>query len=398
MSQNPYIFTQLMSYIDRDYFEMLVSRHKGNFYVKRFTCWNQLMAMLWAQLTNRTSLRDIECSLRGHRDKIYRLGMGTNISRNTLANANAKRNVAIFRDLAQRMMEKASRISARIPELDEIRTMFRISGFFAADSTTVTFDLKRHPWSTPQSGKGGIKLHTLFDLLRQVPAVSLITGHEEKDQTFMDDYPISEGNVYIFDKAYVKCKSLYRIQRQDAWFVVRPKENMKYQVTSEYPTDDDNKVMGDKIIVFTSRWASRAYPIPLRLIEYYSPEKNEVLKFITNNLELPALLIALLYKHRWDIEEWHRWIKQHLRIVKFYGTSPNAIMIQVYVAVIAYCILALAADNHKFKDSLYEFSRLLSTALTEKKPMSDIIRLYENSYIPEEQSRLKEPSLFDCTI
>ena len=395
MSQIPYIFTQLTSFIDRDYFELLVKRYKGNAYVKSHTCWNHLSTMLWAQLTSRSSLRDIECSLRAHRDKFYRLGIGRNVSRNTMANANAHRDVAIFRELAQRMMERASRIPVRNAELEEIGREFRVNGFFAADSTTITMNLGQFPWSTPQDGQAGVKVHTLFDLLRQVPTMSLITGHEERDQTFMDDYPICKGCIYIFDKAYVKTQSLHRINMLGAWFIVRIKENMKYEVTEEKALVEDKRVMGDKRIAFTSRWSKQYYPEVLRLVQYYSPEKNELLEFITNNMDLPPLHIALLYKYRWDIEVWHKWVKQHLHIVSFYGTSANAVMIQIYVAVTAFCILALAASAHHFEDSLYEFSRLLSTALTEKKWLGDLILQYNSDGSPNDGEGIKEPSLFD---
>ena len=395
MSQIPYIFTQLTSFIDRDYFEMLVKRYKGNAYVKSYTCWNHLSTMLWAQLTSRSSLRDIECSLRGHKEKLYRMGMGKHISRNTIANANACRDVAIFRELAQRMMSKASSVGFRNAELDGIGRNFRVNGFFAADSTTITMSLDRFHWSTPQNGQAGVKLHTMFDLLRQVPAMSLITGHEERDQTFMDDYPIYGGNIYLFDKAYVKARSLYRIEQLGAWFVVRIKDNMKYVVLEERLQDEDRRVMGDKRIAFTSRGARQGYPVPLRLVQYYSPEKNCLLEFITNNMELPPLLVALLYRYRWDIEIWHKWVKQHLHIVSFYGTSANAVMIQIYVAVISYCVLALVADSFHAEGSLYEFSRLLSTALTEKKWLADLVLQYKQEESSETETESKEPSLFD---
>lgn len=395
MSQIPYIFTQLTTYVDRDYFEMLVKRFKGNLYVKNYTCWNHLSAMIWAQLTSRFSLRDIECSLRGHRDKLYRMGMGSNISRNTIANANAKRDVAIFRELAQRMMERASRIPVRNAELEEIGREFRVKGFFAADSTTVTMNLSQFSWSTPQDGLAGVKIHTLFDLLRQVPSMSLVTGHEERDQTFMDDYPISKGCLYTFDKSYVKTKSLHRIRELEAWFIVRIKKNMKYEVLEDNAPGEDSRVMGDKRIVFTSNWARRYYPDELRLVQYYSSEKNELLEFITNCMSLPPLLVALLYKYRWDIEVWHKWVKQHLHIQSFYGTSANAVMIQIYVAVTTFCVLALTASACHFEGSLYEFSRLLSTTLTEKKWLGDLILQYKKDGSPDNGEPSNEPSLFD---
>lgn len=395
MRQTPYIFKQLTSFLDRDYFEMLVKRYNGNAYIKYYSCWNHLSTMLWAQFTSRSSLRDIEYSLRGHREKLYRMGIGTNVSRNTIAHANAHRDVAIFRELAQRMMEKASCIPVRNCELDEIGRGFRINGFFAADSTTITMNLSRHPWSVPQDGKAGVKLHSLFDLMRQVPVMSLITSHEERDQTFMDDYPVQKGCLYVFDKAYVKTQSLQRINKLGAWFVVRIKDNMKYEVLQEKGLCKDKRVMGDKTIRFTSRWARQYYPDTLRLAQYYSPEKNALLEFMTNNTELPLLHVAMLYKYRWDIETWHKWVKQHLHIVSFYGTSANAVMIQIYVAVTAFCVLALAASAHHFEGSLFEFSRMLSTSLTEKKRLGDLISQYQKGNTANEIEQAGEPSLFD---
>ena len=367
MSQIPYVFNQLSRFIDRDYFENLVARYHGNQYVKEFSCWNHLLVMIWAQLTSRRSLRDIEVSLRAHGDKLYRMGIGKHISRNNISHANTKREVAIYRELAQRMMQKATCIRFRDPQLEELSCLFSISGFFAIDSSSIKFDLNRYPWSVPQQGVGGIKLHTMYDLLREVPKMCLITGHEERDQTFMEDYPYEKESLYIIDKAYMKTRGLFAIEKAKAFFIVPIKRNVKYLVLKD-DTEHSNpiEVIADRTIEFTSRWAKAGYPKKLRIVTYYVEKKGKAMQFLTNNFKLPAEKVALLYKYRWNIEVFFKWIKQHLRINSFYGTSANAIMIQIYTAFIAYCILALAADAISYKGSLYDFANMISVSLTEK--------------------------------
>ena len=394
MSQIPYVFNQLSRFIDRDYFENLVARYHGNQYVKEFSCWNHLLVMIWAQLTSRRSLRDIEVSLRAHGDKLYRMGIGKHISRNNISHANTKREVAIYRELAQRMMQKATCIRFRDPQLEELSCLFSISGFFAIDSSSIKFDLNRYPWSVPQQGVGGIKLHTMYDLLREVPKMCLITGHEERDQTFMEDYPYEKESLYIIDKAYMKTRGLFAIEKAKAFFIVPIKRNVKYLVLKD-DTEHSNpiEVIADRTIEFTSRWAKAGYPKKLRIVTYYVEKKGKAMQFLTNNFKLPAEKVALLYKYRWNIEVFFKWIKQHLRINSFYGTSANAIMIQIYTAFIAYCILALAADAISYKGSLYDFANMISVSLTEKVYIKDLIDRYQEPNEEKEKSIL--PSLFD---
>ena len=394
MSQIPYVFNQLSRFIDRDYFENLVARYHGNQYVKEFSCWNHLLVMIWAQLTSRRSLRDIEVSLRAHGDKLYRMGIGKHISRNNISHANTKREVAIYRELAQRMMQKATCIRFRDPQLEELSCLFSISGFFAIDSSSIKFDLNRYPWSVPQQGVGGIKLHTMYDLLREVPKMCLITGHEERDQTFMEDYPYEKESLYIIDKAYMKTRGLFAIEKAKAFFIVPIKRNVKYLVLKD-DTEHSNpiEVIADRTIEFTSRWAKAGYPKKLRIVTYYVEKKGKTMQFLTNNFKHPAETVALLYKYRWNIEVFFKWIKQHLRINSFYGTSANAIMIQIYTAFIAYCILALAADAISYKGSLYDFANMISVSLTEKVYIKELIDRYQEPNEEKEKSIL--PSLFD---
>lgn len=391
MPQIPYIFNQLISFLPRDYFEYLVKKYRGNTYIKSYSCWNHLLVMLWAQLTNRRSLRDLEASLRVHSDKLYRMGIGKGLSRSNIAKANAQRNLIIYRELAQEMMRLVAKISYRDECLAEIAEVFKLSGFFAIDSSTISLMLNKFPWSVPQEGSGGVKLHTMFDLLRNVPVLCLIMGHEERDQTFMEDYPYKEGCFYILDRIYFKTIGLYAITKAKAYFVTRIKKNICYEVVASAKTDGVH-VLADETIRFTSRWASQGYPTVMRLIKYYSTENNEVLQFVTNNFELDAATIALLYRYRWQIEVFFKWIKQHLHITSFYGTSANAVMMQIYTAFSAFCMLALAADAQNHKGSLYEFANMMSVSLTEKVYLHDLLKRYEGS---ETNNVSPMPTLFD---
>lgn len=392
MRTPPYIFNQLIQWLPRDYFEWLVRKFKGNAYVKGYSCWNHLLVMIWAQLTSRRSLRDIETSLRAHSDKTYRMGIGKTVSRNNIAHSNASRNVSIFRELAQEMMLRASKIDIKDYTLKDIGDVFSLSGFFAIDSTTISLDLRRFSWSIPQKEWGGVKVHTMYDLLRKTPRMSLVTGHEERDQTFMSSYPFEPNCLYIMDKAYCKTSGLWKINQSRAYFIVRIKRNMVYDVKRSRPVTG-NRVLADEIICFTSRWALQGYPAELRMVTYYSPEKNDTFKFITNQMEIEAATLALLYLYRWEIEQFFKWIKQHLRITNFYGHSENAVIIQIYTAFVSYSLLALAANDVEFKGSLYEFSNLVSTCLTEKEWLKTIVDRYCGQVY--EGMSIDRPSLFD---
>lgn len=397
ISQTPYLLTQMARYIDRDYFEYLVKAHQGNRYVKNFSCWNQLMVLFWAQLTTRRSLRDIVCSLRAHHDKLYRLGMGRNVSKSTLAEANANRDVAIFRELAVRMMQKASAIGVVDMELREIADAFNITGFFAGDSSTIQLNTTLFNWSSPKQGYGGIKMHTLLDLLRSIPAMVMITGHEDGDQIFMDDYPYQKGCLYVFDKAYVKARSLFHIASKGAFFIVRRKSDLDISVERHIALDEDNGVLADQIISFSGPKSRKGYPERLRMVTFYAESKNEAFVFLTNNLDIPPHIIAELYLRRWDIEQFFRWIKQHLYIQNFYGRSVNAVCIQIYVAVITFCVICLIADRYSPPVTRYELLRLLGTALFEKRELSDILEdlIITDNRQHEEKEFGGTKSLFD---
>lgn len=377
MAQTPYLFTQLTSFLSKDKFDRIVNAYNGNAYVKNLTCWNHLLVMMWAQLTGRSSLRDIVITLKGHSDKVYRMGIGSVPARNTLAHANQVRPVGIYREMAQVMMDKAARCIGQEGVISEIVKGLGLSGFLAIDSSTVTLPLRRFPWSTPQEGCGGIKMHVMYDILRQVPNMCCITGHEERDQSFMELYPYVPGNMYVFDRMYFKTVGFARIAQIGAYFVTRMKKNVVCETVESHPTNGN--VMTDRTVRLTGRYGRVGYPFPLRIIDYYSIQQNEVLRFVTNHFALDAEMVATLYRNRWEIELFFKWIKQHLHITEFYGTSANAVMIQIYTAVISFCTLALAKNESGYSGSLYDFTNLVSLSLTSKEWLDILVRKVENA-------------------
>ena len=329
------------------------------------------MVMLWAQLTSRESLRDIVGSLNAHKSKFYRLGFGSSVCRTTLSEANEKRNIEIFRLFAERIVELAQKKKIAIDDLFMDDIPHRV---FALDSTTVTFNLNKFSWSKKQHEKGGIKIHTLFDILTSIPVYNIITDHNIRDQNLMDFFQYELDAFYVFDKAYVKLLSLNNIDNIGGYFVVRRKKKMNYEIIEEYDCNcRKDGVLRDLKIVLSNRWAKARYKKPLRIIYYYCDEKKCTLEYFTNNMDLDAYKIALLYKCRWQIELYFKWIKQHLKIKSFYGTSENAVKIQIYVGIIAYCLVALIGAEYKSKMSPFELLRILSVSLFEKENLREFL-------------------------
>ncbi len=364
MNAGSYIFRQLCQFLPKDYFEYLVDRYEGNRYIKSFTSWNHFTVLLWAQLSGRESLRDITGSLNAHKTKFHHLGFGKSVCRSTLAQANEKRNVNIFKLFAERIVALAQKKKIAVDDLFLESIPYRV---FAADSTTIALSLEKFKWSKVQQGKGGIKIHTLFDILTNIPVCNIITDHDIRDQSMMDYFQYESNAFYVFDRAYIKLLSLKNIDEIGGYFIVRRKEKMNFTIIEKYACDTaKDGVLLDVKIVFSNRWAKARYKEPLRLVRYYSQENDCELEFLTNNMDLEAFKIALLYKLRWQIELYFRWIKQHLHIKQFYGTSENAVKIQIYVGIIAYCLVALVGAEYKLKMSQFELLRILSISLFEK--------------------------------
>lgn len=385
MNQGKYIFSQLCQFLPRRVFDCIVNKYDGNKYIKSFSCWNQLLVLIMGQISNRESLRDLVVSLNAHKDKFHHLGFGKSVTRSNLAKANEIREVRIFEEYANRliMMAKNKRqVNPEFPFENEV---------FAFDSSTITFCLSLFWWSKQHKGKGGVKLHTLYDIKSEIPLFNIITDHTFSDCNIMPLIPYIPSAFYVFDKAYVNTPELNRINQLNAFFVVRRKQNMQYKVSVDRNYNNaETGIMSDQIIKFTSRVAKRGYPGELRHVLYYSSEHNTTFSFLTNNYEISAETIALLYKYRWKIEIFFKWIKQHLIIKEFYGTSENAIKIQIYSTIITYCLILIVKEELKIDLSAYEMLKILNFSLFEKTPLKTLFKddPLEENYQNDRQLKL----------
>lgn len=377
MNKGNYLFTQLCQFLPRDYFEYLVGKYQGNKHVKSFTCWNHLLVMIWAQLTSRESLRDITNSLKGHKSKFHHLGLGKSVCRSTLSEANEKRDLKIFQLFAERIIEIAQRKRTDVDNLFIEGVKNRV---FAVDSTTISLNYKKFWWSKVQKNTGGIKLHTVLDILTNIPVYNIITDNNVRDQSLMNVYPYESNAFYVFDKAYVKLISLSAINENGAYFIVRRKRKMNFEILEEFGCPEPSSgVLRDLKIQLSNRWARSRYTQPMRIVYYYSTEKERVLEFFTNNFEIEAAKIAYLYKSRWQIETFFKWIKQHLKIKRFYGTTENAVKIQIYVTIITYCLVVIVGKELKLNISPFELLQILSVSLFEKQNLREFLKEEEIS-------------------
>lgn len=365
MQKPPFVFTQLTKFLNRSYFNDLVRKYKGDRYVKAFTCWNQLLTLMFGQLTNRLSMRDLIAALEAHQSKCYHLGVGKRITRSNLAKANENRDYRIFEDFAFYMMAEARR-----KRIDHI---FQLDGnIYAFDSTTISLCLSVFEWAKFRKHKGGIKVHTLFDVETQVPAFIHITNAKPHDVTIMDVIPYESGSYYVFDKAYNHYKRLYRIHSAGSFFVVRAKKNLKYR-TVKWARRMPKNILSDAQIELTDYYPSKHYPETLRLVRYWDEENQREFTYLTNAKHLTAQQVADLYKSRWQVELFFKWLKQHLRIKRFWGTSENAVRIQVYVAIITFCLVAIMQHDMKLNRSTYEVLQILNLSLTDTTPLVELL-------------------------
>ena len=368
MNQGKYIFAQLTDFLPRRVFDRIVISHEGNKYVRSFTCWNQMLCMVFGQLTSRDSMRDLMLSLEAHQPKFYHLGFGPTVTRRNLGKANEKRSYRIFEDFAYVLIEEARRSC--------YKTDFEINvdgNVFALDSTTIDLCLSVFWWAEFRRAKGGIKLHTLYDVKTSIPTFLHISNANVHDVNILDLIPYEAGSFYVVDKAYIDYRRLYRMHTQEAFFVTRAKDNMRFNRMYSKPVDKDKGVRYDQIGKLETYYPKKEYPDKLRRIKYYDQETNKELVFLTNNTSLDALEIAMLYKKRWEVELFFKWMKQHLRIKSFWGTTLNAVKIQMYCAIIAYCLVAIIGNKLKVDRSIYEILQILSISLLDKTPVKEIL-------------------------
>lgn len=361
MNSGKSIFAQLMEFLPIYEFRKCVKRYNGNYKIKSFTCWEQFLCMSFAQLTYRESLRDIEACLRAAHKKLYHMGIRSNISRNTLANANQVRDWRIYADFAQALIGIARKLYINEDFGIELQQTA-----YALDATIIDLCLSLFPWAKFRNRKGAVKLHTLIDLRGSIPAFVIITHGKVHEVTVLDDLIIEAGAIYIMDRGYLDFRRLHRIQQASAFFVTRAKSNFKFKRLYSNRVDKSTGVQCDQIIVLTGFYAKKDYPDKLRRIRYHDAEHNNTLVFLTNNFTLPALTIAKLYRCRWQVELFFKWIKQHLRIKAFYGTTENAVKTQIWIAISVYVLVAIVKKRLNLKHSLYTILQILSVTLLEK--------------------------------
>ena len=382
------IFSQIMDFIPLHEFHKCVRRYQGQHRVRRFSCYDQFLCMAFAQLTYRESLRDIEICLRAMQPKLYHAGFRGKASRSTLADANEKRDWRIYADFAHVLIH-----TARALYVTEDFGLELQQTTYALDSTTIDLCLSLFPWAHFRKHKGAIKLHTLMDLCGNIPSFIDITHGKIHDIAILNQLVLEPGAFYIMDRGYIDFGQLYRFTQESAFFVIRAKKNLDYSRRSYRPVDPSTGLRSDQTIVLTGPKTSKLYPDPLRRITYFDVETKRRFVFLTNNFTLPALTIALLYKYRWQIELFFKWIKQHLRIKAFYGTSKNAVKSQIWIAISIYVLVAIIKKQLKIERSLNEILQILSITLFENTSLLQVLTNTESQ--KEEEQVCNQLNLFN---
>src|SRR5215475_652604 len=367
MHQGHYVFAQLMQHLPLTTFRRCVARYDGERRVKRFSCLDQYLCLAFAQLTWRESLRDIEACLRVQSSKLYHLGFRSTIARNTLANANAVRDWRIYADFAQHLIGIARRLYADEPLAIELNDTV-----YALDSTTIDLCLSVFPWAPFRSTKAAVKMHTLLDLRGSIPSFIFISDGKMHDVNILDDLLPEAGAFYIMDRGYLDFERLARLDDAGSFFVTRGKSNLKAKRRYSHPVDRSSGLVCDQTVILTGFYSRQGFDRPLRRIKFNDPETDKRLVFLTNNFAQPALTITKLYKCRWQIELFFKWIKQHLRIKVFFGTSENAVKSQIWIAVSVYVLVAIVRKRLALSASLYEILQILSLTLFEKTPVNQL--------------------------
>lgn len=382
------VFSQVMEHLPLHVFHQCVDRYNGNFKVKEFTCLDQYLCMAFAQLTYRESLRDIEACLHAQKNKLYHMGIRSSLSRNNLSNANKVRDWRIYADLAHSLIQTARKLYVNDSfglELDNT--------VYALDATTIDLCLSMFPWANFRKNKGAIKLHTLLDLRGSIPTFIHISDGKLHEVNTLDIVPLEAGAFYIMDRGYLDFARLYKISQACAFFVIRAKSNLKCRRVYSHPVDKTTGLICDQSVMLTGFYQAKDYPDKLRRVKYYDAKTDKTLVFLTNNFTLPAMTIAELYRCRWQVELFFRWIKQNLRIKTFYGTSENAVKAQIWIAVSVYLLVAIMKKRLKIEASLYTILQVLSVNIFERMPL--LQALTDLDYIDETSDNNNQLILFN---
>jgi len=380
MNQGKYVFSQIIGLLSYKKFQTIVNRHSGDYKVRDFNCWKQFLCMAFGQLTHRESISDTMLCLRANSAKMYHIGIGEVVAVSTITRANENRSFKIYEELAMMLIGEAKKLYANEKDL-EIPTN---SNVFAIDATTIDLCLSTYYWATFRSTKAGIKLHTQIDLKTAIPEFILFSNASVHDVNALDLIKFESNSFYIMDRGYVDYKRLYRIHTCKSYFVTRAKDNMNYRRVSSFPKNKDEGVIYDQSILLNGFYAGQDYPVKMRRIKYLDMESGKVLIFLTNNFELAATDIAKLYRYRWLIELFFKWIKQHLKVKSFWGQSENAVKTQIWVAICVYTLVAIAKKKFLLNQSLYEILQVLSISIFEKVPINQLFQETQLQYFKEQ--------------
>ena len=375
MNQGQTVLAQIMQFLSHDEFRRCVQRYDGNRYTKRFSCWDQFLAMSFAQLTYRESLRDIEVCLAAQRSKLYHCGFSGPVRRSSLADANECRDWRIYADFARSLIDIARPLYA---DTDLGLDLNAIA--YALDATTIDLCLSMFPWARFRKAKGAIKLHTMIEVHSSIPVFIDITHGKVHDVNVLDSLTPEPGSFLIMDRGYLDFARLYALHQALTFFVIRAKGNLQFRRRYSHSVDRSSGVRSDQTGILTGPLTSTLYPVPLRRVTYYSEETDKRFIFLTNNFSVAPLTVASLYRYRWQIELFFKWIKQHLRIKRFFGTSANSVKTQVWIAVSVYVLIAIIKKRLGLKHSLYTILQILSLSLLEKKPIFSLFEDYDDRF------------------
>lgn len=379
MNTGKYVFAQIASFLPQRQFDRIVLKHKGNYKTRHFTCWNQLLCMMFGQLSSRESLRDLVLTINAHPAKLYHLGFGKSVSKTNLAKANEQRSYCIYEELAKELIAEARKICLS----DDSNAFSFADAVYAFDSTTIDLCLNVFRWATFRKHKGAVKLHTQYDIRTSIPVFIDVTAASTHDVNAMDNITYEPGSFYIFDRGYLDFERMYFIHQSKSFFVIRAKNNLQFNRMYSAAVDKTSGVCYDQTGTLKGYYSHKGYPEKIRRIKFYDEEQKRHFVFLTNNIQLKATEIALLYKHRWKVELFFKWMKQHLKITVFWGRSMNAVKTQVYIAVITYTLVAIIKQKLNSSYSTYEILQILGASLLDKTQLNQLLRKNYNQDVKE---------------
>ena len=382
MNQGKYVFSQIMGLVSSTSFQTIVNRHSGDYKVRDFSCWKQFLCMAFGQLTHRESISDTILCLKANANKMYHIGIGNVVSVSTITRANESRSALIYEELAMLLIKEAKQLYKDDNDLEIVLK----GNIFAIDATTIDLCLSTFYWANFRSTKGGIKLHTMLDLKTSIPEFILFTNANIHEVNVLDIINFVANSFYIMDRGYVDYKRLYKIHTAKAFFITRAKDKMNYRRLYSHPKDKNKGVLYDQTIILNGYYAAKDYPEKLRIIKFRDEQTGKVFVFLTNNFHLQATEVAQLYKNRWEIELFFKWIKQHLKIKSFWGQSENAVKTQVWIAVSVYVLVAIAKKKFMLKQSLYEILQILSISIFERIHINQLFQQTQLQYFKEQNS------------